>query len=123
MTIYIVMQYLLCYKSFYLQAQDGLRDTSVIGVQTCVLPIPSVPDAGPASGTEARDPPFPPAPSSSRSEERRVGKECRSRWTTYHSKKKRKATPTKTTPHRRYTKHCGSHSAKTSSLTGTHRPQ
>src|SRR5204862_6861300 len=25
-----------------------------------------------------------------RSEERRVGKECRSRWSTYHSKKKRK---------------------------------
>src|SRR5471030_3365135 len=34
-----------------------------------------------------------------RSEERRVGKECRSRWSPYHSKKKKKKTqlPTRTT--------------------------
>src|SRR5215210_8620670 len=29
-----------------------------------------------------------------RSEERRVGKECRSRWSPYHSKKKKKKKPT-----------------------------
>src|SRR5215203_7197340 len=29
-----------------------------------------------------------------RSEERRVGKECRSRWSPYHSKKKEESTPT-----------------------------
>src|ERR1019366_56521 len=42
-----------------LQAKDGIRDWSVTGVQTCAL----------------------------RSEERRVGEECRSRWSACHSKK------------------------------------
>ena len=32
-----------------------------------------------------------------RSEERRVGKECRSRWSPYHKKKKKKKQQTKTT--------------------------
>src|ERR1022692_2546369 len=44
-----------------LQAEDGIRDYKVTGVQTCAL----------------------------RSEERRVGKECRSRWAPYHYKKKK----------------------------------
>src|ERR1017187_10781023 len=29
--------------SFFFQAEDGIRDTSVTGVQTCALPIYSVP--------------------------------------------------------------------------------
>src|SRR3712207_6940078 len=93
----------------FFQAEDGIRDIGVTGVQTCALPIlpapdrvtPSwarshvamdlgeevaqlLPDAG-ELGQQAvttrvvkhqfRRP---------RSEERRVGKECRSRWSPYH---------------------------------------
>src|SRR6185503_10259632 len=35
-----------------------------------------------------------PLPGSRRSEERRVGKECRSRWSPYHLKKKKSSKPT-----------------------------
>src|SRR3712207_7010909 len=95
---------------FFFQAEDGIRDIGVTGVQTCALPISlTVPIAGAAllglavsvalwwlyfdvvapvaervltrsQGVDrvrlARD--------SFRSEERRVGKECRSRWSPYH---------------------------------------
>src|SRR5437762_14242545 len=72
---------------FFFQAEDGIRDTSVTGVQTCALPILTAPDgavclaplslpAGAASGNWPR------------SEERRVGKEGRSRWGPDHQKKK-----------------------------------
>src|SRR5256885_12567867 len=94
---------------FFFQAEDGIRDYKVTGVQTCALPI---------------SPPGQPVPSRRiaqhgiadcsdrierisccrpwwqhgirceaaarsvgaklRSEERRVGKECRSRWSPYH---------------------------------------
>ena len=54
---------------FFFQAEDGIRVKLVTGVQTCALPIYH----GRAAGT------VPP-----RSEERRVGKECRSRWSPYH---------------------------------------
>src|SRR2546421_2589297 len=95
---------------FFFQAEDGIRDLIVTGVQTCALPISiattiastgipvlaivvaivvaagayylrsfrsgrelyaigSNPDAARLAG---------------RSEERRVGKECRSRWSPYH---------------------------------------
>src|SRR5690348_4204180 len=69
---------------FFFQAEDGIRDGRVTGVQTCALPIFS------GSGTtdlvfvytiQTGD------PNSSRSEERRVGKECRSRGTPEHQKK------------------------------------
>src|SRR5256885_10067316 len=100
---------------FFFQAEDGIRDYKVTGVQTCALPI---------SGTEGsagnklnhlclaldrdgfdtlrarlaeRGIPVPVTMKDSfgaqghapRSEERRVGKECRSRWAPYHLKKKR----------------------------------
>src|SRR5438552_18755054 len=81
---------------FFFQAEDGIRDDLVTGVQTCALPISRrprhlVPDAGGAradgpdhrrrAGSRGgRGPP--------RSEERRVGKECRSRWWPYKEKKK-----------------------------------
>src|SRR5438309_5466628 len=89
---------------FFFQAEDGIRDGTVTGVQTCALPIYSVigasgKDFDPgdklavAAGLELCSPfaylPFVeyalklPA---SRSEERRVGKECSSRWSTYHYK-------------------------------------
>src|SRR5207237_6880600 len=80
---------------FFFQAEDGIRDSSVTGVQTCALPIliPSV------SGTTTWSRAFTRSIASywplqrsqypvgsftsratTRSEERRVGKECRSRW-------------------------------------------
>src|SRR5207245_3266031 len=86
---------------FFFQAEDGIRDATVTGVQTCALPIlqlpaepcqPSpcliclVPGARPGlrpGHTESHG--HRPA---SRSEERRVGKEWRCRWSTDHKKKK-----------------------------------
>src|SRR5256885_9347003 len=97
---------------FFFQAEDGIRDYKVTGVQTCALPILALhavlgllvdgeyetlammTQGKRLSATELRDavesygrtlihPPegeFPP----DRSEERRVGKECRSRWSPYH---------------------------------------
>src|SRR3712207_8549071 len=98
---------------FFFQAEDGIRDIGVTGVQTCALPIlitsaarwpsrivrlavsraPStfggsaasilrqvlalvmMPDKGWLTSC---------AIDAVRSEERRVGKECRSRWVPYH---------------------------------------
>src|SRR5256885_6849704 len=86
---------------FFFQAEDGIRDYKVTGVQTCALPIyparqpphrfhllrlhellleaallGDVPDEGLVILDLAGALP--------RSEERRVGKECRSRWSPYH---------------------------------------
>src|SRR5437588_8965745 len=99
---------------FFFQAEDGIRDHCVTGVQTCALPISSSPSAERAvpvtplvwiavSGLITRSA----VPStvstlrmygcgtamtmptrSERSEERRVGKECRSRWAPDHKKKR-----------------------------------
>src|SRR5687768_18561126 len=91
---------------FFFQAEDGIRDVAVTGVQTCALPISPRPHGpllcigeleeplaldrravdleGPALVPRERD------LGGVRSEERRVGKECRSRWSPYHEKKKRK---------------------------------
>src|SRR5687767_15962714 len=91
---------------FFFQAEDGIRDKLVTGVQTCALPIFRVP-VRPASHPVGRPPrsvigahrrPHGPRPSRSvsqgghtmRSEERRVGKECRSRWAPCHEKKENK---------------------------------
>src|SRR2546422_670981 len=73
---------------FFFQAEDGIRDVAVTGVQTCALPICVFQKARllrqavnrGRSGEGAR--PFCQRPK--RSEERRVGKECRSRWSPYH---------------------------------------
>src|SRR3712207_7150855 len=97
---------------FFFQAEDGIRDIGVTGVQTCALPIYgdlalkarefcAHAEMGPAAEAEVSG-------SSTgevepigvgklvwvmvgcaeygehRSEERRVGKECRSRWSPYH---------------------------------------
>src|SRR3989449_7298505 len=102
----------ICAFFFFFQAEDGIRDVAVTGVQTCALPIygglhprrdtrssrdrPS--HGGP--GREARECRWRPIARpaghvraalagclpevSRRSEERRVGKECRSRWSPYH---------------------------------------
>ena len=90
----------------FFQTEDGIRDYDVTGVQTCALPIlrRTASVRGGCHDTALRRP-FPGlAPTgharprlrphgsrsvrSHRSEERRVGKECRSRWSPYHQKKK-----------------------------------
>src|SRR5687767_15618716 len=87
---------------FFFQAEDGIRDKLVTGVQTCALPI--WPGVKFHSGNEmtADDLVFSWnrlknikfqasflaldywSSVEARSEERRVGKECRSRWSPYH---------------------------------------
>src|SRR2546429_4238852 len=95
---------------FFFQAEDGIRDVAVTGVQTCALPISlrrektSVSQEDylkaiwemleesqtPISARLAEELQVtPPAVTAAlkrmtRSEERRVGKECRSRWSPYH---------------------------------------
>src|SRR5690349_22155525 len=96
---------------FFFQAEDGIRDLYVTGVQTCALPIyekkvidltkltalvricrgkkVDIPcseitchlDSLMTGKCESKEEP-------KRSEERRVGKECRSRWSRDHYKKK-----------------------------------
>src|SRR5690349_24702614 len=92
---------------FFFQAEDGIRDLYVTGVQTCALPICSTagtsawPRAIACCGPSPRRWTAKPRPAGSfrreqsprgrfsrvRSEERRVGKECRSRWSPDHYKK------------------------------------
>src|SRR5688572_32159307 len=86
---------------FFFQAEDGIRDLTVTGVQTCALPIYEQETEQPqeerhppslARGRRHRQPALTGAPhhenhghqENQRSEERRVGKECRSRWSPYH---------------------------------------
>src|SRR5256885_16360692 len=102
-----------------MQAEDGIRDYKVTGVQTCALPIcgsgGSWDDGGAlseaaSSASQGFDMPgidgldegavvlvpvllvfaalLVAVTGAGRSEERRVGKECRSRWSPYHLKKK-----------------------------------
>src|SRR6266516_7445547 len=78
---------------FFFQAEDGIRDRTVTGVQTCARPIWLPTSMAAASPTMASSPGMSPAASAcmacgARSEERRVGKECRSWWWAYHLKKK-----------------------------------
>src|SRR5437588_13077420 len=92
------MEYTLNPKwSFFFQAEDGIRYHCVTGVQTCALPISS---RCRASATAARccrswRRALQPTGAPRRSEERRVGKECRSRWAPYHRKKKKSTTRTR----------------------------
>src|SRR5258708_27846983 len=77
---------------FFFQAEDGIRDDLVTGVQTCALPISSCAFTAPVTGRGACTASASTGASwsrassttSCRSEERRVGKECRSRWSPYH---------------------------------------
>src|SRR2546421_9439450 len=102
--------YVMFSDFFFFQAEDGIRDLIVTGVQTCALPIskdarvPVTRTLG-ASGSLCRLPHFSAdgfghllgadgggivavgfhvVGDVFRSEERRVGKECRSRWSPYH---------------------------------------
>src|SRR2546430_6383305 len=111
-TVSQAMTHFICWilSFFFFQAEDGIRDLTVTGVQTCALPIY-------ASRVLMRDHlllllrlllrgrclPLSQDPlivnrhdlhefgqrglpglQDLRSEERRVGKECRSRWSPYH---------------------------------------
>src|SRR3712207_8893133 len=93
---------------FFLQAEDGIRDIGVTGVQTCALPIfiqavrsrkteglradiveghlsSALCHLGNISYRLGTLQPFrKPVKAFDRSEERRVGKEGRSRWSPYH---------------------------------------
>src|SRR2546426_632387 len=84
---------------FFFQAEDGIRDYKVTGVQTCALPILVRADGHDQllgreglelvceAGVDRRKGAavYPEScPGGGRSEERRVGKECRSRWSPYH---------------------------------------
>src|SRR5216683_569005 len=70
---------------FFFQAEDGIRDLIVTGVQTYALPISGSGRAAQAAlGAAAACAGLSPARKRPRSEERRVGKECRSRWSPYH---------------------------------------
>src|SRR5690625_7199316 len=87
-----------CLCFFFFQAEDGIRDGHVTGVQTCALPIypathrrPHPPCPGPATGGVDRSLPRRLA-EHHRSEERRVGKECRSQWAREHYKETTKTT-------------------------------
>src|SRR5204863_1225467 len=106
---------------FFFQAEDGIRDLYVTGVQTCALPIltfvpvsksrhgyhhwlrsalvmrgsgqvhavrNAVQSAWFGAGSD-RELARVGAHGYDRSEERRVGKECRSRWSRNHEKKRR----------------------------------
>src|SRR6266545_1926749 len=68
---------------FFFQAEDGIRDKLVTGVQTCALPIWRAYDQlflAVRKMPAHEEAPGRPARRAWRSEERRVGKECRSRW-------------------------------------------
>ena len=93
---------------FFFQAEDGIRDWSVTGVQTCALPICAIYGADrrllglnnielitdrplevnlqeiKAVKRDYPDRAMVVSLMVPRSEERRVGKECRSRWSPYH---------------------------------------
>src|SRR5215208_7544407 len=73
--------------TFFFQAEDGIRDGHVTGVPTCALPIYRSCTAGAWSAASTYTGPvmvLKACSRSGRSEERRVGKECRSRWSPYH---------------------------------------
>src|SRR3712207_8286289 len=95
---------------FFFQAEDGIRDIGVTGVQTCALPIYDVEDvlkdiapfivtnlsekfnlrvqmfntSGQLIYDSDKNQIILYNEDINRSEERRVGKECRSRWSPYH---------------------------------------
>src|SRR5947208_11580731 len=78
----------LSFSSFFFQAEDGIRDDLVTGVQTCALPISLDRKDARLVGGEFHVRGLLAGHDFLRSEERRVGKECRSRWSRYHLKKK-----------------------------------
>src|SRR5688500_20309296 len=98
----------MCSLSFMFQAEDGIRDYKVTGVQTCALPISGIAEDGvipalDADGREQLAADFQAFAAGElaedflvrrarqarrRSEERRVGKACRSRRDAYDANNK-----------------------------------
>src|SRR5207253_4004127 len=99
---YLIRSYIFF---FFFQAEDGIRDGHVTGVQTCALPIyptmitfivglierirlstsmPFSPGIRRSSNTRSGRDRITSFKPSSRSEERRVGKECRFGWSPNH---------------------------------------
>src|SRR5207249_6997409 len=97
----LLLSYLLLFRVrfflfFFFQAEDGIRDRNVTGVQTCALPICHLflrADRRPSlrrslgrgqrplrQSLVHRQASWMDARARGRSEERRVGKECRCRW-------------------------------------------
>src|SRR2546429_9464131 len=88
---------------FFFQAEDGIRDVAVTGVQTCALPIYRIAAAGLSAQVQAAACAVQDLPAGTgfdaatligvlhRSEERRVGKEGRSRGSPDHLKKKKES--------------------------------
>src|SRR5689334_24043578 len=93
---YLLLYIFVFFFFFFFQAEDGIRDGTVTGVQTCALPIwPYIEQTFGEMKVKGRAMMENPDPviakrgkemvdAASRSEERRVGKECRSRWSPYH---------------------------------------
>src|SRR6266508_5777094 len=73
---------------FFFQAEDGIRDGHVTGVQTCALPISCLAWNARSSSCGRLGCSSIWFTAGTRSEERRVGKECRYRWAPDHEKKK-----------------------------------
>src|SRR5687768_17798132 len=113
--VYFISWYVrVCFFFFFFQAEDGIRDVAVTGVQTCALPIYLLRHVHglvarhyavcvrviamscscltcfqAAATAPSCHPPLPLiAAQPRRSEERRVGKECRSRGSADPEKKK-----------------------------------
>src|SRR5256886_3816567 len=109
--VVLVCMGIVCVLCFFFQAEDGIRDLTVTGVQTCALPISNMlalswlnllsgHELPSLAGQDSSDLSAPikrlhrprqlqrrspvPFQHGIRSEERRVGKECRSRWSPYH---------------------------------------
>src|SRR3989337_1543032 len=70
--------------SFFFQAEDGIRDATVTGVQTLLFRSRYLPGGRTDDVRHRRRVLRGPCRGDPRSEERRVGKECRSRWSPYH---------------------------------------
>src|SRR2546425_8915964 len=80
---------------FFFQAEDGIRDKLVTGVQTCALPISLAPNRSSWTGSEPTwrvtfGPGSTRPHATSRSGEGRVGEEGRSRGAADHLKKKKR---------------------------------
>src|SRR5207244_8699403 len=95
-------RFLYLFSFFFFQAEDGIRDDLVTGVQTCALPISVLDSEGEPLRLGLSGEPDLVVPNQMeaeelvgfefeatqdhvlalRSEERRVGKECRYRWAT-----------------------------------------
>src|SRR5689334_24850833 len=99
--LYFALYFVFFFFFFFFQAEDGIRDGTVTGVQTCALPISArssercgssssrCPTAASSRRQQTRKnipaemiqiSTSPKGRVARRSEERRVGKECRSRW-------------------------------------------